>query len=106
MILVWLAVSTYLPRSGGILFLVPAGYQEHILRAVSQKFLFEHIMLDLIMELELDCFECLVCGYVYNPEAGDPAGGIPTGVTFFSLPDDWLCPECSAGKNEFAIVEL
>jgi len=58
------------------------------------------------MELELDCFECLVCGYVYNPEAGDPAGGIPTGVTFFSLPDDWLCPECSAGKNEFAIVEL
>jgi rubredoxin len=71
-----------------------------------QNFLFEHIRLDLIMELELDCFECLVCGYIYNPEAGDPAGGVPPGVTFFSIPDDWLCPECSAGKNEFALVEL
>jgi len=58
------------------------------------------------MVVEIDLFECLVCGYIYNPEEGDPAGGIPPGVTFFSLPDDWLCPECSAGKNEFALVEL
>ncbi len=29
------------------------------------------------MELEIDCFECLVCGYIYNPEEGDPAGGDP-----------------------------
>ena len=63
-------------------------------------------MLEFGMELELECFECLVCGYVYNPEEGDPAGGIPPGMTFFSLPDDWLCPQCSAGKNEFALVEL
>jgi rubredoxin len=33
-------------------------------------------------------------------------GGIPSGVIFLSLPDDWLCPECSAGKDEFALVEL
>ena len=71
-----------------------------------QKFLFNHSMKELIMELELECFECLVCGYVYNPEEGDPGGAIPPGMTFFSLPDDWLCPECSAGKNEFALVEL
>ena len=58
------------------------------------------------MEEVMETFECLVCGYIYNPEEGDPSGGIPPGVTFFSLPDDWLCPECSAGKNEFAIVEL
>jgi rubredoxin len=106
MILLWLVVSNYPPLSGGILFFVAAGSHEHILQSVSQKFLFKHIMLDLNMELELDCFECLVCGYVYNPEEGDPAGGIPPGMTFFSLPDDWLCPACSAGKNEFALVEL
>jgi len=64
------------------------------------------MMLNLIMDAETDCFECLVCGYVYNPKEGDPAGAIPPGVTFFSLPDDWLCPECSSGKNEFALVEL
>jgi len=74
--------------------------------AVFQKFLLEYMMLDLIMDAETDCFECLVCGYVYNPEEGDPAGAIPPGVTFFSLPDDWLCPECSSGKNEFALVDL
>lgn len=54
----------------------------------------------------METFECLVCGYIYNPEEGDPAGGIPPGVIFFSLPDDWLCPSCGAGKNEFALVEL
>jgi rubredoxin len=59
-----------------------------------------------IMELELECFECLVCGYVYNPEEGDPAGAIPPGMTFFSLPDDWLCPECSAGKNDCHLEAL
>ena len=26
----------------------------------------------LIMETDIDCFECLVCGYIYDPEAGDP----------------------------------
>jgi rubredoxin len=60
----------------------------------------------LFMETDIDCFECLVCGYIYDPEAGDPVGGIPSGVKFLSLPDDWLCPECSAGKDEFALVEL
>jgi len=60
----------------------------------------------LCMGTDIDCFECLVCGYIYDPEAGDPGGGIPSGVKFLSLPDDWLCPECSAGKDEFALVEL
>ena len=101
------AGSIQLPQlSGSILVFVPEGSMSRSCVQYSKNFLFEHIRLDIIMELELDCFECLVCGYVYNPEAGDPAGGIPTGVTFFSLPDDWLCPECSAGKNEFALVEL
>ena len=60
----------------------------------------------LCMGTDIDCFECLVCGYIYDPEAGDPIGGIPSGVNFLSLPDDWLCPECSAGKDEFALVKL
>lgn len=34
----------------------------------------------------IDCYECLVCGYIYDPGAGDPAGGIPSLVNFLSLP--------------------
>jgi rubredoxin len=51
------------------------------------------------METDIDCFECLVCGYTYDPVVGDPVGGVPSGVKFLNLPDDWLCPECSAGKD-------
>jgi len=44
---------------------------------------------------------CTVCGYVYDPEKGDPESGIPPGVTFEDLPDDWTCPVCGAGKEAF-----
>jgi flavin reductase (DIM6/NTAB) family NADH-FMN oxidoreductase RutF/rubredoxin len=46
-------------------------------------------------------YECTVCGYVYDPEKGDPDGGIAQGTAFESLPDDWVCPVCGAGKTEF-----
>ena len=46
-------------------------------------------------------WECTVCGYVYDPEEGDPDGGIEPGMPFEDLPDDWVCPECGAAKSEF-----
>lgn len=46
-------------------------------------------------------YRCSVCGYVYDPEVGDPERGIPEGTPFESLPDDWTCPICGAAKNEF-----
>ncbi len=57
------------------------------------------------METGMDLYECLVCGYIYNPEVGDPSGGIPAGVKFAELPEDWVCPECGAGKDQFVIVQ-
>jgi len=53
----------------------------------------------------MDLYECLICGYIYNPEAGDPLSGIPPGVEFPDLPHDWVCPECGAGKDQFVIVQ-
>jgi flavin reductase (DIM6/NTAB) family NADH-FMN oxidoreductase RutF/rubredoxin len=50
-------------------------------------------------------YRCTVCGYIYDPEIGDPDGGIPKGTTFEELPDDWKCPVCGASKIEFEIVE-
>jgi rubredoxin len=50
-------------------------------------------------------YRCIVCGYIYDPSAGDPAGGIAPGVAFTDLPDDWVCPECMVGKDQFVPVE-
>lgn len=49
----------------------------------------------------MDKYVCTACGYVYDPEAGDPDSGIPTGTPFEDLPDDWTCPVCGAGKDMF-----
>lgn len=44
---------------------------------------------------------CTICGYVYDPEVGDEAQGIPPGTPFEDLPDDWECPVCAAAKWAF-----
>jgi rubredoxin len=48
---------------------------------------------------------CTPCDYVYDPEVGDPANGIPPGTPWEDVPDDWLCPDCSLGKEFFEAVE-
>ncbi|MBS3908130.1 MAG: rubredoxin [Actinobacteria bacterium] len=52
----------------------------------------------------MDKYECLVCGYVYNPEDGDPDSGVGAGTAFEDLPDDWVCPVCGADKDQFEKV--
>jgi len=44
---------------------------------------------------------CLVCGYVYDEAVGDPDNGIPAGTKFEDLPEDWVCPICGVGKDQF-----
>ncbi len=50
---------------------------------------------------EMDKYECVICGYVYDPAAGDPENHISPGTPFEKLPDTWVCPICGAGKSEF-----
>lgn len=50
-------------------------------------------------------YVCEVCGYVYDPAKGDEAADIAPGTAFEDLPEDWLCPLCGAGKEEFAPAE-
>ena len=47
---------------------------------------------------------CVVCGYIYDPEAGDPSQGVEPGTAFEALPDDWVCPDCGVGKDDFSPV--
>jgi len=44
---------------------------------------------------------CTVCNYVYDPEIGDPDGGVQPGTRFEDIPDSWVCPVCGAKKSEF-----
>jgi len=46
-------------------------------------------------------WECMACGYIYDPEQGDPDGGIAPGTPFEDLPDDWICPDCGVSKDMF-----
>ena len=50
----------------------------------------------------MDRYICTVCGYVYDPAAGDPDNGVKPGTAFENLPDDWVCPTCGASKDEFS----
>ncbi len=53
----------------------------------------------------MDKYKCIPCGYVYDPAIGDDDGGISAGTSFEDLPEDWVCPVCSAGKEEFEKVQ-
>lgn len=46
-------------------------------------------------------YVCTICGYVYDPEVGDPDNGIAPGTKFEDLPEDYVCPTCGVGKDMF-----
>jgi len=46
-------------------------------------------------------YRCKVCGYIYDPDKGDPDSGVRPGTAFDALPDTWACPVCGAPKSEF-----
>ena len=48
----------------------------------------------------MEKYEC-PCGYIYDPEAGDPEGGIAPGTKWEDIPEDWVCPVCGLGKDAF-----
>lgn len=50
-------------------------------------------------------YECTVCGYIYDPAEGDPENGVKPGTQFEDIPDDWVCPVCGAGKEDFEELE-
>ena len=46
-------------------------------------------------------FKCLVCDWVSDPAVGDPDHDIPAGIAFEDLPEEWVCPICFVGKEDF-----
>ena len=51
--------------------------------------------------IDMNKYVCKVCGYIYDPAAGDPDNGVAPGTAFEDIPDSWVCPLCAVGKDEF-----
>lgn len=49
-------------------------------------------------------YRCTVCDWIYDPATGDPDSGIAPGTPFEEIPEDWTCPLCGVGKDQFEEV--
>lgn len=50
-------------------------------------------------------YQCMICGFIYDPEEGDPDSGIKPGTAFEDIPDDWYCPVCGVSKKDFVLID-
>ena len=55
-------------------------------------------------QIQKSCI-CNVCGYEYDEDAGDPDNGIEPGTKFEDLPEDFVCPLCGVGKEDFSAAD-
>jgi flavin reductase (DIM6/NTAB) family NADH-FMN oxidoreductase RutF/rubredoxin len=76
-------------------------YYQKVKRGTTPKTAPSYIPKEKEAQVKMAKYECTVCGYVYDPEKGDPDGNIPPGTPFEKLPDGWVCPVCGAAKSDF-----
>jgi rubredoxin len=55
---------------------------------------------------EFKIWMCIICGWMYEEEKGAPEEGIAPGTRWEDVPDDWFCPDCGAGKEDFEMIEV
>ena len=46
-------------------------------------------------------YVCTVCGYIYDPEKGEPDSGVAAGTSWEDVPEDFVCPLCGVDKSLF-----
>ena len=49
---------------------------------------------------------CIICGWVYDEKEGWPEEGIVPGTKWEDVPDDWVCPDCGASKDDFEMCQF
>ena len=57
-------------------------------------------------KIDFKVWQCILCGYIYDEAEGSPAEGLPPGTRWADVPDTWVCPQCSATKADFEMVEI
>lgn len=55
---------------------------------------------------QMNKWECIICGYIYDEALGDPDSGIQPGTKWEDVPDDWYCPDCGVGKEDFEMIKV
>jgi rubredoxin len=58
------------------------------------------------MSTPTNTYICIVCGFIYDEQAGLPEEGIAPGTLWADVPEEWTCPECGVGKSDFEMVEI
>ena len=56
-------------------------------------------------EIKMKKYVCEVCGWEYDEAVGDAEHGIAPGTKFEDLPEDFECPLCGVGKDQFGKAE-
>ena len=56
--------------------------------------------------MQMKKYVCNVCGYVYDPAEGDPDNGVAAGTAWEDVPAEWVCPLCSAPKEDFSEEQI
>jgi len=51
-------------------------------------------------------WECIICGWIYDEALGDPDSGLEPGTKWADVPDDWYCPDCGVGKEDFEMIKV
>ena len=59
-----------------------------------------------VAENDYKIWMCIICGWVYEEEKGNPEEGLSPGTRWQDVPDFWVCPDCGAGKEDFEMIEL
>ncbi len=80
-------------------------YYQQVKRGVTSKTAPSYVEDKKEVSAKMEKYQCSVCGWVYDPELGDPDGGIAPGTPFDKLPDDWVCPVCGAARSDFEKVQ-
>jgi rubredoxin len=57
-------------------------------------------------DIHMKQWQCMVCGFIYDEESGLPEEGLAPGTRWDEIPDDWMCPDCGVGKEDFEMIEL
>ncbi len=59
-----------------------------------------------LIQMDYKVYMCVVCGFLYEEEFGLPEEDIPPGTRWEDIPDNWQCPDCSAMKEDFDMIEV
>ncbi|MBP7410328.1 rubredoxin [Methanoculleus sp. 10] len=63
----------------------------------------------LLLAVRTGRYLCVACGYIYDPERGEPKRGIAAGTAFRDLPESYICPVCGVyakvGKQAFIAID-